>query len=211
MPSPLPHRPGLSRALQRRRFVECLPHLVACAMLVAMLAAVALPLGALAHPGDGIDAGMARMSAKSQGSETRVSIEVLNPRPCPGFEAQAVLAARAELTVSGGLQLDGECRFSGTLQLPEQGKWTVTFSMLIDGQRSQLALPISVTDEEQVFLREDWLHIDAAAITAPKQSTLERMQSAIPGGVASLGVALGVVALGVWAWRSRRDGPAAAP
>lgn len=194
-----------------RASVRLRARLLARALGALAVVLLLMPLTVLAHPGDGIDAGQARMTARSQGHAASVTLEVLSPRPCPGFAGQAVLATRAELTVSGGLVPDGECRFSGTVQLPEQGKWVVTFAMLIDGQRSQVELPLSVTDEEQEFLREDWLHIDAAAIATPKQSTLEQMQRAIPGGVASVGIAVGVLALGAWFWRGRRGRPAGSP
>ncbi len=106
---------GVQRALRPRSVAP----LAAGATVVALLL---LPAVALAHdPGQGEDAGAARLQARGAGKTVRLSGRL---RPCRPIRSGRVLARRAGDTIDRPLRVRG-CSFDGTVGVTELGRWFV--------------------------------------------------------------------------------------
>jgi hypothetical protein len=98
---------------------------------------------------------------------------------------------------TGDLARSDACHFTGTITLPEAGRWMVGARFAYDDREVEVWLPVSVTDTPATFESIDWLH----AVDAPESGwSTGRMALLALGGLAVGGLA-------TLAWRRVRPAP----
>lgn len=120
-----------------------LPTTKASAATGALVLWLILPTAALAHdPGQGEDAGTARLAVESAGSTISARGE-LNRRSCSGLQPRRLVARRAGVEKIAPLRLAG-CRFTGKVTVEGRGRWFV-YAELLQGQHNlEVWLPVHV-------------------------------------------------------------------
>ena len=130
------------------RFSPPRPAAVASALLgIALL----FPAGARAHdPGQGDEAGTMRLDARVAGRTI-----TLDARPRSGCEVEGaqLVARRAGDTHRARLDRTG-CRFSGALEVDEDGRWFVYAELDRGGDTVESWLPVKVGERGGRFLEE---------------------------------------------------------
>jgi hypothetical protein len=109
----------------------------------ALTAALVVSPSAYAHdPGQGDDAGTVDMRVELEARRAFVTA-ALPAGECGSTTPRAVVARRGGETLRGPLAKSG-CRLTGSITLPERGRWFVYAEMERDGRAVETWLPISV-------------------------------------------------------------------
>ena len=118
------------------------------AVAISLLLAIgAVP--ALAHdPGQGDDAGSVAWKVAVDGDSTRVS-GVLRGPLCDGAEAHALVARRAGETRRATLIKEG-CMVSGSIVLPDRGRWFVYVELQRSGKRIESWIPVEAGGDQDL-------------------------------------------------------------
>lgn len=132
---------------------------VAAAVIAALLL---VPMPAYAHdPGQGDDAGSARLDANLNGGRVRLDARLLRP-DCGTFGDAAIVARRAGQVRKA--PMEGEsCRFTGELRLEERGRWFLYAEFHRRAETVESWLPVKVDGgprrfvaaRRYAYLRED--------------------------------------------------------
>jgi hypothetical protein len=139
----------------------------------AVLAVGALTGGggrAEAHdPGQGRSVAVATVTGTSDARGT-ATLAVRLPDGCDETTPRGLVARRAGESVTARLRAAGDCRFTGTVRLPGDGRWFVYAELRVDGQDAETWLPIrSDAATEQVESRELYVSAGAGSGLGPVQ------------------------------------------
>ena len=103
--------------------------------------------GARAHdPGQGTEVTTADLIGRTAGSEAELSVE---PTACGELAPSRLVARRGGDEVVAELERVGPCRFSGTVSLPDRGRWFVYAEMAYGGENVETWLPL-ISGETEV-------------------------------------------------------------
>lgn len=151
---------SLAAAGWRRRPAGRAGTVIAQATMCILVLSMAVSGTALGHdPGQGEEAGAARVSAVTDGSTARITVE---PRSdCDGLSPLRTVARRAGRTVTGGLSRVADCRFAGSIDLPTRGRWFLYAELGRAAETLETWIPVrsgetaSVTEGRALYVRSE--------------------------------------------------------
>ena len=165
------------------------------ALLLTMLVAL-LPLAASAHdPGQGPKVGEAVLTATRDGRVVNVLARITTPTDCAAFSARGLVARRARQDVRAELRPAGACRFEGTLELPERGRWFVYVELTGRPGPVEVWLPVTEASGQHTYTKTSWIYI-------PPKRTANAV--ALGSGVIIYAISVGLFGLCVVAFRRTR-------
>ena len=99
----------------------------------AVLLLLALPISAFAHdPGQGEELTTATISIETVADRAHVSVTPASH--CDDLRPRQLTVRRAGETLTAPLRAQGECRFGGSIRLPERGRWFVYAELVHEGR-----------------------------------------------------------------------------
>lgn len=120
------------------------PHLVSIAAILTVLL-VGLPAKAFAHdPGQGQEAGKARLNIQSQELAVTFTIEIVDMPSCDQLTAKTLVARRAGEVLQAPLAKIADCRFEGQIRLSTQGRWFIYAELTQGNEKLETWLPAVV-------------------------------------------------------------------
>jgi len=146
-------------------------------------------------PGQGRPVASATVAGTSNARGT-ATLEVRLLDGCDGTAPRRLVARRAGETVTARLTAAGECRYAGTVRLPDDGRWFVYAELRVDGQDVETWLPIRSDAATRLTQTRD-VYVPAGA-----ESRVGPVQLGAGAVVYALGLA--VLALSVLGARSSR-------
>jgi hypothetical protein len=102
-------------------------------------------------PGQGTEVTTADLVGRTAGTEAELSVE---PAACRELAPSRLLARRGGEEVAAELERVGPCRFSGSISLPDRGRWFVYAEMTLGGENVETWLPL-VSGETGVVREAD--------------------------------------------------------
>ena len=137
----------------------------AAAAVVAALPLLA-PAAAVAHdPGQGEDAGSARLVVAAKDYRLTVS-GALNRKTCPDLRSGALVARRAGVERRAPLRL-ADCAFRGAVSVDARGRWFVYAELHEDGRTVETWLPVDAgAGERRIAEAERFAYFPAERATA---------------------------------------------
>jgi hypothetical protein len=150
-------RPQPKRAAAVRR---------AAPVLAALM--LLLPGSALAHdPGQGEELTTAVLTARSDGEQARLSVDLSGFADCDSVEPSRLVARRAGDTANGALRPEAECRFAGEVGLPDRGRWFLYAELQYRGQDLETWIPIHSGEAEIVTDADRSVYVPPAVEDPP--------------------------------------------
>jgi hypothetical protein len=152
----------------------------------------------IAHdPGQGDDAAMVQLTAVvSEGSTAHVEAVLPVEAGCAAFSPVHLVARRAGVMLSSPLIALDTCRFTGTIYLPERGRWFVYVELVQDmGSTVEAWLPVTTGSGFDTFERKTNLYVP---------SDLQRPALQLVAGVLLYAFNLGVVFAVILLFRRQR-------
>jgi hypothetical protein len=120
-------------------------------------------------PGQGRPVASATVTGSSNG-RGMATLTVRMPDGCDGTTPRRLVARRAGETVTSQLTAVGDCRYTGTVRLPDDGRWFVYAELRVDGQDAETWLAIrSDAATEQVESRDLYVPVGAGTGIGPVQ------------------------------------------
>jgi len=123
------------------------------------------------------------------------------------FASGGLVARRARQDVRGDLRPSGACQFTGTLQLPERGRWFVYLELTGRTGAVEVWLPVIEASGQHTYTKTSWIYI-------PPKRTVNAL--ALSSGAIIYAISVGLFGLCVIAFRRTRaeraaggSGPAA--
>jgi hypothetical protein len=108
---------------------------------VALLLLVAPADLAFAHdPGQGDEVGPVTLHAVRQGD--RIHVEATADGRCDGWKPRRLVARRAGRITTGPLEPAGGCRFTGSVEVADAGRWFVYTEAYVAGRSTEAWLPV---------------------------------------------------------------------
>lgn len=113
--------------------------------VVAMIA-LSVPPAALAHdPGQGPEAGRARLTARADGRRATLAADLRAIPRCSQIRPVELTARRAGQVTRSALERTGDCTAAGTVDLPDDGRWFLYAELERPGGRAlETWLPLTV-------------------------------------------------------------------
>ncbi len=174
------------------------PMAATISVVLAGAISLAAPMpGASAHdPGQGESAGAVTVGGRSDGNG-RLELSVEVPDTCADLTPVRITARRAGTTVFGPLGAMEKCRFTGTVTVPDDGRWFVYAEFLTGGGPLEVWLPL-IADQSDAVGEARHLYRPAEATAATRGA---QVGAAI--GIYAVGAGLLGAAAFVFARRSR--------
>ncbi len=120
-------------------------------LALALLVGLGLAPRALAHdPGQGEGVATAALTASSSGERATLVADLSGSQHCRDTQPLRLLARRAGDAVSSRLSARGRCSFSGTIRLPDRGRWFLYAELDHGGETVETWLPIHSGQPERV-------------------------------------------------------------
>ena len=147
-----------------------------------------LPGSALGHdPGQGEELTTAAVTARATGDTGSLTVDLAGSGHCADVAPVRLTARRAGDTVTAPLRPRGQCGFSGSLSLPERGRWFLYGELQHRGDALEVWLPIHSGERETVT-------DDARSVYRPP--TVENPPLKVAAGIA-IYLVLAVIVAGV--------------
>lgn len=177
-------------ALEALTQLALAPRRTAAVLLVLLVTTAALPT-ALAHdPGQGEPLGSAKLTADAHGESITLDA-TLTSADCAAYAPDEIHARRAGSDLTAPLSPAGPCAYTGTIQVPEEGRWFLYVHLHNAQHDVEAWLPLVVG-------KGDAHASKTATLYAPPAKNPDKEWLA---AAALYGVEVGLVALAVYAAR----------
>ena len=109
------------------------------------------PGSALGHdPGQGEELTTAAVTARATGDTGSLTVDLAGSGHCADVSPVRLTARRAGETVTAPLRRRGACGFSGSVRLPERGRWFLYGDLQHRGDQLEVWLPVHSGERESV-------------------------------------------------------------
>lgn len=161
-----------------------------------------LPGAAFGHdPGQGEELTTAAVTARATGETGSLSVDLSGSGHCADVSSVRLTARRAGETLTAPLRPRGSCAFSGSIGLPDRGRWFLYGELQHRGDLLEVWLPVHAGERESVT-------DDARSVYRPP--TVEDSSLKLAAGIA-IYLVLAAIVVGIPPLYRRALRPAGAP